>query len=140
VLGTVPLIAGGLLLLFVPSVSSPAGKIALLVLGTGLTGPIYVVCAPMIAEFTPLAQRGAVIAIFGAIYTLAGIAAPYINGSVIERAATVLEGYQTGFMVCAGMQIAGGVAGLLLMWPALDKARIRRHRIAMAPAIMARSA
>jgi MFS family permease len=140
VLGTVPLIVGGLLLLFVPSVSSPAAKIALLVLGTGLTGPIYVVCAPMIAEFTPLAQRGAVIAIFGAIYTLAGIAAPYVNGSVIEGAATLLEGYQTGFLVCAGMQIAGGIAGLLLMWPALDKARIRRHRIAMAPAIMARSA
>jgi MFS family permease len=140
VLGTVPLIAGGLLLLLVPSVSSPAAKVALLVLGTGLTGPIYVVCAPMIAEFTPLAQRGAVIAIFGAIYTLAGIAAPYINGSVIERAGTLLEGYQTGFLVCAAMQIAGGIAGLLLMWPAMDKARIRKHRIAMAPVVAPRSA
>ena len=42
VLGTVPLIAGGMLLLLVPSVQ-PAAKIALLVLGGGLTGPIYVV-------------------------------------------------------------------------------------------------
>jgi sugar phosphate permease len=137
VLGTVPLVAGGLLLLFVPSVTSPAAKIALLVIGTGLTGPIYVVCAPMIAEFTPIIQRGAVIAIFGAIYTLAGIIAPYVSGSLIEGAATVLDGYQTGYLVCAAMQIAGGIAGLLLMWPASDRARIMRHRIAMAPGVAA---
>lgn len=130
VLGTVPMIAGGLLLLTLPYVSSPVAMIAVLVLGTGLTGPIYVVCAPMISEFTPMAQRGAVIAIFGAIYTLAGVVAPYLNGSLIEGAATLMAGYQKGYLVCAGMQIAGGVAGLLLMWPAADQARIRRHRIA----------
>lgn len=135
VLGTVPLIAGGMLLLLVPSVSSPAAKIALLVLGGGLTGPIYVVCAPMIAEFTPIAQRGAVIAIFGAIYTLAGVAAPYVTGSVIENAATALDGYQTGYLVCGAAQIAGGIAGLLLMWPALDQARIWRHRVAAAASV-----
>jgi MFS family permease len=136
VLGTVPLIAGGLLIAMLPWVSSPAAKIAILVIGTGLTGPIYVVCAPMISEFTPIVQRGAVIAIFGAIYTLAGVIAPYANGSVIEGAATMLEGYQTGYMICAGMQIAGGIFGLLLMWPAADRARVTNHRIAMASSIV----
>ena len=34
------------------------------------------VCPPMLGEFTPVSQRGAVIAIYGAIYTLAGILAP----------------------------------------------------------------
>lgn len=131
VLGTVPLIAGGLLIATLPWATSAAAKIALLVVGTGLTGPIYVMCAPMISEFTPLAQRGAVIAIFGAIYTLAGVIAPYANGSVIEGAATMLDGYQTGYMICAGMQIAGGICGLLLMWPAADRARVMSHRIAM---------
>jgi MFS family permease len=140
VLGTVPLIAGGLLLFLVPSVSAPAAKIALLVIGGGLTGPIYVVCAPMIAEFTPIAQRGAVIAIFGAIYTLAGIVAPYVNGSVIERGATLLDGYQTGYLVCGAAQVLGGLAGLLLMWPAADQARIRQHRVAASPSVAVRSA
>jgi MFS family permease len=135
VLGTVPMIAGGLLLLFLPSVDSAAAKIALLVVGTGLTGPIYVVCAPMISEFTPIAQRGAVIAIFGAIYTVAGIIAPYVSGSLIEGAATLLDGYQRGYLVTAAMQIAGGIAGLLLMWPAADRERIRLHRIASAQAV-----
>ena len=134
VLGTVPMIAGGLLLMFVPAVDAPAAKIALLVIGTGLTGPIYVVCAPMISEFTPISQRGAVIAIFGAIYTLAGIIAPFVSGALIEGASTVLDGYQQGYMVTAGMQIAGGILGLLLMWPAADRARIRRHRMQASPA------
>jgi MFS family permease len=132
VLGTVPLIAGGLLIAMLPWVSGAAAKIAILVIGTGLTGPIYVVCAPMISEFTPIVQRGAAIAIFGAIYALAGVIAPYANGSVIEGAATMLDGYQTGYMICAGMQIAGGICGLLLMWPAADRARVTSHRIAMA--------
>ena len=85
----------------------------------------------MISEFTPILQRGAAIAIFGAIYTLAGVIAPYANGSVIEGAATALDGYQTGYLICAGMQVAGGLCGLSLMWPARDRARIIGHRIAM---------
>jgi MFS family permease len=133
VLGTVPLIAGGLLIALLPWVPGPGGKVALVVLGTGLTGPIYVVCAPMISEFTPMLQRGAVIAIFGAIYTLAGVIAPYANGSVIEGAATALDGYQTGYLICAGVQITGGICGLALMWPATDRTRIMNHRIAIAP-------
>jgi len=42
VLGTVPLIVGGLLIAVLPWVSGAGAKIALLVIGTGLTGPIYV--------------------------------------------------------------------------------------------------
>jgi MFS family permease len=111
-------------------VSDAGAKIALLVIGTGLTGPIYVVCAPMIAEFVPIVQRGAAIAIFGAIYTLAGVIAPYANGSVIERAATALDGYQTGYLICAVMQVVGGLCGLALMRPARDRDRVIRHRAA----------
>ena len=129
-LGTVPLIAGGLLIGLLPWVSGSEVKIALLVLGTGLTGPIYVVCAPMIAEFAPIAQRGAAIAIFGAIYALAGVIAPYATGTIIENAATPLEGYQTGFLISAFMQVAGGVLGFLLIRPEVDRTRIARHRMA----------
>jgi MFS family permease len=134
VLGSVPLIVGGALIGFLPVVSGTGGKIALLVVGTGLTGPIYVVCAPMISEFTPILQRGAAIAIFGAIYSLAGVIAPYANGSVIEGAATALDGYQTGYLICAGMQAAGGLCGLALMWPARDRDRVTRHRMTMGTA------
>ncbi len=139
VLGTVPMIVGGCLLLLLPLVGDGAAEIALLMVGTGLTGPIYVVCAPMLSEFTPIAQRGAVIAIFGAIYTFAGIIAPFVNGSLIEGAATPLAGYHTGFLVCAAAQIAGGLAGLALMWPQADRARIARLRAAADPVGVARA-
>ncbi|MBX9649409.1 MAG: MFS transporter, partial [Xanthobacteraceae bacterium] len=97
VLGSVPLIVGGLILAVLPHVAPGGMMIAFLVVGSGLCGSIYVVCPPMLGEFTPVQQRGAVIAIYGAIYTLAGIIAPSVMGAVIQHAATPLDGYMTGF-------------------------------------------
>src|SRR4030095_5231536 len=94
VLGAAPLVIGGLILLLMPTMLGKAGvQIALLVAGTGITGAIYVVCAPMIGEFTPTSQRGAVISIYGAIYTLAGIVAPIAMGSMVQNAAVPIDGY-----------------------------------------------
>lgn len=125
VLGSIPLIFGGIVLLLMPQIQGASGQVAMLVLGTGVSGAIYVVCAPMIAEFTPTSQRGAVIAIYGAIYTLAGIVAPYVMGSVIQAAATPHAGYMTGFMINGVILIASGILGLLLLWPNTERARLR---------------
>src|SRR5690242_20745875 len=76
VLGAAPLVVGGAILATLPQVSGAGLQIALLVLGSGLCSSIYVVCPPMIGEFTPVSQRGAAIAIYGALFTLAGILAP----------------------------------------------------------------
>lgn len=126
VLGSVPLVVGGLILLLMPLMKASAGmEIALLVAGTGITGAIYVVCAPMISEFTPTSQRGAVIAIYGAIYTLAGIIAPFVMGSIIQNAAVPFDGYITGFVVNGVILIVSGLLGLLLLWPDTELARLR---------------
>jgi MFS transporter, ACS family, D-galactonate transporter len=124
VLGSVPLVIGGLILATLPY-SAPGGlMIGLLVVGSGLCGAIYVVCSPMIGEFTPVSQRGAVIAIYGAIYTLAGIMAPSVMGSVIQRAAAPLDGYMMGFTINACILVASGLLGLLLLWPNTERARL----------------
>ena len=78
----------------------------------------------MIGEFTPVSQRGAVIAIYGAIYTLAGILAPSVMGSVIQHASGLLDGYMTGFTINAVILIASGLLGLLLLWPNTERARL----------------
>jgi MFS family permease len=122
--GAVPLIVGGLILATIPYAGVGGLMIALLVIGSGLSGSIYVVCAPMIAEFTPVSQRGAVIAIYGAIYTLAGVVAPYVMGSVIQHAAVPLDGYMTGFTINAVILVASGLLGLLLLWPNTERARL----------------
>jgi MFS family permease len=124
VLGSVPLIIGGSILVMLPHVDGSALRIAVLVIGTGLSGSIYVVCPPMLGEFTPVSQRGAVIAIYGAIYTLAGILAPAVMGSVIQRSSELVEGYMTGYTINAVILIASGVLGLLLLWPNTERARL----------------
>ncbi len=126
VLGALPLVIGGLIVLMIPYAGSAGWQVALLVVGTGLTGSIYVVCAPMLSEYTPASQRGTIIAVFGAIYTLAGILAPMVMGSMVQRAATPLEGYFTGFLINAAILIVAGLAGLLLLWPNTEKARLTR--------------
>lgn len=126
VLGAAPLLLGGLLLMLMPLVDSAGWRIALLVLGSGVCGSIYVVCPAMIGEFTPVAQRGAVLSIYGAIFTLAGVIAPFVMGSVIETAATPIAGYLDGFKILALILVASGTLGLLLLWPDSERARVLR--------------
>ena len=132
VLGAVPLIAGGLILAAMPYVDRGGMQIALLVVGSGLSGSIYVVCAPMISEFTPVSQRGAVIAIYGAIYTLAGILAPSVMGNMIQRASSPFDGYLAGFTINAVILIVSGLLGLLLLWPNTERARFAARQLKFA--------
>ncbi len=124
VLGSVPLIIGGAILALMPHVSGAGLQIAFLVVGSGLCGSIYVVCPPMLGEFTPVSQRGAIIAIYGALYTLAGIIAPYVMGNVIQSAGGTVDGYLTGFTINAAIMAGSGVLGLALLWPNTERARL----------------
>ncbi len=135
VLGSVPLIIGGAILAMMPYVQGAGLQIALLVVGSGLCGAIYVVCPPMLGEFTPASQRGAVIAIYGALYTLSGIIAPSVMGTVIQRAGSMLDGYMTGFTINAIVMVGSGVIGLLLLWPNTEKARLTRGAAPQAAAL-----
>jgi len=130
VLGSVPLIVGGLILAVLPHVSGAGLQIAFLVVGSGLCGSIYVVCPPMLGEFTPVQQRGAVLAIYGAIYTLAGMIAPSVMGVVIQNAVVPLDGYMTGFTINAVVMAASGLLGLLLLWPNTERARLIGETVA----------
>ncbi len=124
VLGAAPLVVGGSILALLPHVSGAGSQIALLVAGTGLCGSIYVVCPPMIGEFTPVSQRGAVIAIYGALYTLAGILAPMVMGKMIQNAGGLVEGYMTGFTINSVILVVSGLLGLMLLWPNTERARL----------------
>ena len=130
VLGSAPLIVGGATLAMLPHLHGAGLLIAALVVGGGLCGSIYVVCPPMLGEFTPVSQRGAVIAIYGALYTLAGMLAPAVMGNVIQHSATMFEGYMTGYTINATILVASGLAGLLLLWPNTERARLMGRQAA----------
>jgi MFS family permease len=124
VLGAAPLIVGGVILATISYIDGSGLRIAALVIGTGLSGAIYVVCPPMLGEFTPVSQRGAVISIYGALYTTAGIVAPFVMGQVIQHAETPVDGYMMGFSINAVIMIVSGLLGLLLLFPNTERARL----------------
>jgi MFS family permease len=70
----------------------------------------------VVGEVTPAAQRGALLAIGTAVGSSAGLLAPYVMGSVIERAATSLQGFNTGFVIC-------GAIGMALIRPERETTR-----------------
>jgi hypothetical protein len=47
-------------------------------------------------------------------------------GSVIETAATPLDGFNTGFMICGVIMLIGGVIGMALMRPERETMRWAR--------------
>ena len=125
VLGAAPLVVGGLIMALLPLSSGAVIPVALLVVGAGLSGSIYVVCPLMIAEFSPVRQRGAAIAIYGALYTLAGIMAPNVMGKVVQDAASLLDGYLLGYLINAVILVISGLLGLALLWPNSERARLQ---------------
>ncbi len=108
---------GGAALAMMPFVPGIPVKIALTTIGVALPTVIYVISNAVVSEITPVAQRGALLAIGTAVSTSAGLLAPYVMGSVVERATTPLDGFNTGFMICGLIMLVGGAIGMALIRP-----------------------
>jgi MFS transporter, ACS family, D-galactonate transporter len=125
-LGGGAVLLGGVALLVMPFMPSITLKVAAITAATALPTLIYVIVPAIVSEITPVAQRGALLAIGNAIGTLAGILAPYVMGSVVETAATPLKGFNTGFTICGAIMVAGGAVGMALMRPEREKSQPTR--------------
>ena len=77
----------------------------------------------VVSEIAPVAQRGALLAIGTAVSTSAGLLAPFVMGSVVEMAATPLDGFNTGFMICGIIMLVSGAIGMALMRPERETMR-----------------
>jgi ACS family D-galactonate transporter-like MFS transporter len=117
---------GGAALAIMPYVPGVSAKIAITTIGVALPSVIYVIGNAVVSEIAPVAQRGALLAIGTAVSTSAGLLAPYIMGSVVETAATPLDGFNTGFMICGVIMLVGGVIGIALMRPERETMRWAR--------------
>jgi hypothetical protein len=123
VLGGACVALGGAALMIMPYVPGIAAKIGLTTMGVALPTVIYVISNTVIGEVTPAAQRGALLAIGTAVATSAGLLAPFIMGRVIERAATPLAGFDTGFVICGVIMLVGGAVGMALIRPEREAVR-----------------
>jgi len=108
---------GGAALATMPMFAGIWAKIALMTIGVALPTVIHVIGNTVVGEITPPTKRGAVLAIGTAVGTSAGLLAPYIMGSVIEAAASPLDGFNTGFMICGAIMLVGGIIGMALICP-----------------------
>jgi ACS family D-galactonate transporter-like MFS transporter len=117
IFGGLSAVLGGAALAMLPYLPGIPVKIALTTLGVALPSVIYVISNAVVAEITPAAQRGALLAIGTAVASSAGLLAPYIMGSVIESATTALDGFNTGFFMCGVIMLVGGAIAMALVNP-----------------------
>ena len=100
ILGGFCVALGGAALTIMPLLPGVSAKIAMTTIGVAVPSVIYVTGNAVVSEITPTAQRGALLAIGTAVGTSAGLLAPYVMASIIEKAATPLDGFKTGFIIC----------------------------------------
>jgi MFS family permease len=129
---SVCLILGGLLSasLMLPGLST-AARVAALTLSGGLALVMYSVGPAMLAEFTPAAQRGGILAMGNGIASLAGLAAPVVTGLLVQGAGSEHPaGYAQGFLVCGAVLVVAGLVGLATMNPQRTQQRLRESAAA----------
>jgi ACS family D-galactonate transporter-like MFS transporter len=124
---------GGCALPFVGSMPSPELKIALLTFGSAIGSTIYVVIPMIVSELTPHPQRAGMLAIVNSVVTMAGALAPFVMGSMIQNAATPLEGYEQGYILLGGLMLAGGLIGAVFIRPEADRKRLAAHAVPALP-------
>jgi MFS transporter, ACS family, D-galactonate transporter len=116
-LGGACVVLGGAAMALMPFLPGIAVKIALTTIGVAVPSAIYVIGQTVVGEITPVAQRGALLAIGTAVSTSAGLLAPYVMGSVVETAPTPISGFDTGFMIAGVVMLIGGFIGMALIRP-----------------------
>jgi ACS family D-galactonate transporter-like MFS transporter len=114
---------GGAALIVMPHLAGIPVKIALTTIGLALPSVIYVISNAVVGEVTPATQRGALLAIGTAVSTSGGLLAPYVMGSLIEKATTPLDGFNTGFIICGAIMLVGGISAMALIRPEREAMR-----------------
>jgi MFS family permease len=85
---------------------------------------IFILGHVIVAEVTPVRQRGAMLGISNAVATLAGPYAPVIMGKIVDVGANPVEGFRSGFALAGVLVVVGAVLGFLLIDPESDIRRL----------------
>jgi hypothetical protein len=117
-------VGGGIAICLIPFCAASELKIALMVLGVALPSAIYILGYPMLSEFAPAGQRGAVLSIANAVITMAGVIVPFGVGRVIGPSLSSMAGYEKGFLYCGIITLIGGLIGLMTLQPDTQLARL----------------
>lgn len=129
ILGGCALVLAGAAMLLVPFVSHPGVKIALITVAFSIGAVKFAIAQTINAEITPPAQRGAVLSLSVALVTLAGLAAPYVTGRIVEAAGDPATGFAIAFAIPGALMLIGGLLAFAFVRPEREAARIAAYGV-----------
>jgi MFS family permease len=125
--GACIVLAGAAMILLSQSYA-PVLQIPLVMLAFGIGAVIYSLGPPLISEITPVQQRGAMLGLSNAVFSTAGLIAPWLTGHIADVGLDPATGFRQGFLFAGGLICVGGLVAAFLIHPEKDLARIRAHR------------
>ncbi|MFT3814707.1 MAG: MFS transporter [Acidovorax sp.] len=125
-LGGGGVVLSGVALVLLSRASSPYLQIPLAMLTFAIGSVIFTLGPPLVGEISPVHQRGATLGIYNALYTMAGLLAPWLMGHIVDAGANPAEGFRNGFMLAGVVVGVGGLLAMLLINPERDLARFKQ--------------
>lgn len=115
----------GIAMICLPLAPHPVVQIICVMVAFAAGSVIYTLGPALIGEISPISQRGAMLGISNAFYTLAGLLAPWIMGLIVDVGANPAAGFRTGFELAGVLIACGGFAAMLLVDPEADLAKFK---------------
>ncbi|MEU5397903.1 MFS transporter [Streptomyces sp. NPDC005963] len=128
VLGASLVLGSGLAMLAFAPLEAGAPHMALLILSACLNSAGLGIVFAAISDVAPPGQRGIVLAIVSAVFSLGGVITPLVLGRVVDAAATPADGYTTSFVIVAVTMVIGAIVALLTVNPERDARKLAALR------------
>jgi ACS family hexuronate transporter-like MFS transporter len=107
------MVIGGACIVIGVSATTIGTTVVLVSIGLALSQPVYPLVFLLLSEVSPESLRAFAISFSAALFTLAGIVAPWLTGRLVGAAAGA-SGYVSAFTVCGAVMAAGGLVALLI--------------------------
>jgi MFS family permease len=117
----------GIAMILLGRSDSPWVQIPLVMVSFAIGSVIYTLGPALIGEISPIRQRGAMLGISNAFYTLAGLVAPWLMGHIVDVGANPAAGFRSGFEFGGTVIAIGGLIAMALIHPERDLERFREH-------------
>ncbi|WP_042424464.1 MFS transporter [Streptacidiphilus anmyonensis] len=117
-------LVGALLTLVYPWLGRGPLFVTVLTLSTCCIGGGYAIVFAGLSDLVPARRRTAAFGIVVAVYSLGAVIAPAFVGALVAAAHPALAGYRSAFLIIGAALVVGSTAGLLLIDPERDAARL----------------
>ncbi len=75
----------------------------------GVGAVTYSLGPPLLGEISPVSQRGAVLGLSNAMFSLAGLVAPWLTGHIVDLGLDPAAGFRQGFLFAGCLMCAGAI-------------------------------